>query len=496
MKKALFVLPALFSAILSHSLLAAVSQEVDYLAILMDGHKIGYSIHTRKVEDKKITTVEDMNMLIGRGNTAIRFLSKDISVETPSGTPISFEITQNIGESRKGTVSNGKIRMAIQSGPTSRVVEIPYPSGALMAEGLRLLQIKKGLQPGQRYEVSIFKPDMEGAVVPAEVWVGQKTKIDLFGRVLELTEVKMNMKLNQQTVTITSYVDEDFTALKSIVPMMGMTLELLACEKEFALGQDDIVDFLDKLSLACPIPLSTAQLEGPITYELTAATDKPLVIPSTHTQTVKEIAPGKFEVTVQPLVPQETVKYPYDGKDKEIQKLLEPTEYLQTKDSKIIDLVRHAATTPDDAVKAALQIENFVMGYITKKDLSVGYASAAEVARSRQGDCTEHALLTAAICRAAGIPARVACGVVYADTLGEKKNVFGAHMWTEVYLGDKWFPIDATRAPNGYSAGHITLAHSNGNPTDFFSLVNTLGCFKIDKVTIASKTNTPAAAAK
>lgn len=496
MKKTLFILPALFYVILSNPLFAA-AEEIDYLAILVDGHKIGYSVHTRKADDKKITTIEDMNMLIGRGNMAIRYTSKEISVETPAGKPISFEMTQNISgakESRKGTVKDGKVKMTVQSGPSSKVSEIAYPSGALMAEGLRLVQIQKGLQPGQTYEVSIFRPDMENAV-PAEIVVGQKTKVDLFGRVLDLTEVKMNMKLGQQVITVTSFVDENLDALKSIVPMMGMNLELLACEKEFALRQDDIVDFLDKLSIASPVSLDETQLAGPITYELTATTDKPLILPATDSQTIKEVAPGKLQVTVTPSVPQGPVKYPYEGKDKEIQKAIQATDYLQTKDSKITDLVKHAATTSDDAVKASLQIENFVMGYITKKDFSVGYASAAEVARSRQGDCTEHALLTAAICRAAGIPARIACGVVYADVLGEKKNVFGAHMWTEVFLGDKWYPIDSTRAPNGFSAGHITLAHSDGNPTDFFSLVNTLGCFKIDKVTVATKTNSVAPAA-
>ena len=40
-------------------------------------------------------------------------------------------------------------------------------------------------------------------------------------------------------------------------------------------------------------------------------------------------------------------------------------------------------------------------------------ATAAEVARSREGDCTEHAVLLAALARARGIPARVAMGLVY-----------------------------------------------------------------------------------
>jgi hypothetical protein len=498
MKKTSIIILVLFSAILSQPLFAAAPEETDYLAILVDGHKIGYAIHTRKVEASKVTTTDDMNMLIARGPTALRYASKETSIESLAGKPIRFEFTQNISgakQIRKGDIRDGQVKMTVQNGSATETLTQPYPAGSLMAEGIRLLQVKQGLAPGQKYEVLIFRPDMEEGI-RAQVEVGQKTKIDLLGRIVELSEVKMSMQFGQQAITQTSYVDDKFNALKTLSPMMGMTLELIACEKEVALRQDDIVDFLDKLSLACPVALTKSQLAGPITYELTATTDKPLLLPTTDTQTVKEIAPGRLEVTIHTVTPQGPAKYPYTGKDKDIKKALEPTEYLQIKDDKIVDLVKYAATTPDDAVKASFQIENFVMGYITKKDFSVGYASAAEVARSRQGDCTEHALLTAAICRAAGIPARVVCGLVYADAIGDKKNVFGAHMWTEVYLGDKWYPIDSTRAPNGFSAGHITLARSDGNPTDFFSLVNTLGCFKIDKVTVAANANIAPTAAK
>jgi len=66
-------------------------------------------------------------------------------------------------------------------------------------------------------------------------------------------------------------------------------------------------------------------------------------------------------------------------------------------------------------------------------------------------------------------------------------------MWAEGYIGDKWIPLDPTRAPNGFSAGHIALAYGNGEPIDFFSMVNTLGCFKIDKVILPSQAARPAA---
>ena len=42
-------------------------------------------------------------------------------------------------------------------------------------------------------------------------------------------------------------------------------------------------------------------------------------------------------------------------------------------------------------------------------------------------------------------------------------------------------------AAPGSTVKHIALACGSGEPTDFFSLVNTLGCFKIEKITLTEK---------
>jgi len=114
--------------------------------------------------------------------------------------------------------------------------------------------------------------------------------------------------------------------------------------------------------------------------------------------------------------------------------------------------------------------------------LSVAYASAAEVARSREGDCTEHAVLLAAMCRSVGLPARVVCGIVYVPSLGEKKDVFLPHAWVEAYVGKEWVCIDA--ALRGFDVGHIAFCHGDGNPESFFGIVNTLGNFKIASASV------------
>ena len=237
----------------------------------------------------------------------------------------------------------------------------------------------------------------------------------------------------------------------------------------------------------------------PSTYEIKPTTDKTarFRIPSHQTVEPKD---GTLLVTVRRLTPPEGVALPYDGKDPNILEYLKPAEYLQSDNKEIIDLAKNAVGGTTDAAKAAKQIEAFVAGYIQKKDLSVGYASAAEVAESRQGDCSEHALLTAAMCRAVGIPSRVVCGVVYVESFINQKSIFGGHMWAEAWLGGQWIELDATRISQtepgyGFDPGHIALAHGNGSPADFFNLVNTLGCFKIEKITThKAETKTEAAA--
>jgi hypothetical protein len=84
-------------------------------------------------------------------------------------------------------------------------------------------------------------------------------------------------------------------------------------------------------------------------------------------------------------------------------------------------------------------------------------ASAGEVAQTMEGDCTEHAVLLAAMLRAKGIPSRIAVGLVYVESL----SAFGCHMWTEANLDGKWIPLDATRGARGISAAYIKLADSS-----------------------------------
>jgi transglutaminase-like putative cysteine protease len=146
----------------------------------------------------------------------------------------------------------------------------------------------------------------------------------------------------------------------------------------------------------------------------------------------------------------------------------------------IKDLARRATKGAKDDLARMRKAEQFVREYIFGKNLSVGYASALEVATTRQGDCTEHALLLAAIARASGIPARVATGLAYVPRFGNREHVFVPHAWTEAWVDGRWHGFDA--ALNGFDSGHIALAVGDGDPVRYFAGVALLGRLQIEGI--------------
>ncbi len=79
-------------------------------------------------------------------------------------------------------------------------------------------------------------------------------------------------------------------------------------------------------------------------------------------------------------------------------------------------------------------------------------ASAKGALKARSGDCSEHAALFAALCRAAALPARTAYGLS-----GSGKALY-FHVWSEFYAGGRWVPLDAALGRFGLPASYLTLS--------------------------------------
>ena len=468
--------------------------QTEYLAVFLDGKKVGHAVQTRLESDGKVTTSENVNISLSRSGIPVTVDMTETSIETADGKPLGFMSVQNISMMVMkivGTVDDrGMVNLTSTSMGAEQKETMPWPEGAIMAEGLRILTLKKGLKEGAAYSARIFSPGLMQAV-DAQIKIGPKQNVDLLGRVVPLTEVAINMNVpGSGEIPNILYVDEDFRAQKSIVNVAGMQMEMIACTKEFALGQNDVFEVFNKMFLSSPQPLENLANTKAISYHLTPTSQTAeMIFPSTDNQQAKKLPDGSVIVVVRPLAAPSGAKFPYRGRDKTILEATQPTRFLQSDNEEVIKLGRLAVGDTKDAAQAVAKIEAFVADYVQNKNLSIGYASAAEVAASRQGDCSEFAVLTAAMCRSLGIPAQVVMGIAYVDDFVSLQTGFGGHAWVRAYVGDKWVGLDAafkSSGRGGYDAGHIAEAVGNGNPEDFFALIGTIGQYKIDKIIVAN----------
>jgi hypothetical protein len=460
--------------------------QTEYFALFMDGLKAGYSSHSRTVSGGRVITTESVYLDVQRVGIPISIATFETYIETPDGRALEFKSVQDLGLMRMEivgrSVGQGRFEVTAESGGQEQKQIIDIPEGALMSEGIRLLQLKRGLKEGTSYTTKIFNGGMLTAI-DVDIVVGPTENVDLLGRVARLTRVDTTMRLMTGEVGSISYVDKDLRLFKSVIPIAGLKVEMVSCTKAFALSDNDIIDLLDKTLVRSPVALGDISKARMITYELAGKSDAKFHIPSNDNQKVVVDGNGLQIVTVQPVKAPAGVKLGYKGSEPELLEALKPTRFVQSDSKEIIALASEAIGQTQDAGEAAGRIEKFINNYIEEKGFGIGYGSAVEVAQSREGDCSEHAVLTAAMCKAVGIPAQVVSGMVYVDDLEGYRNIFGGHAWTQVYIGDRWVYLDATR-PDRSKAGHIALASGSGDPESFLEMVTSIGNFVINEVKV------------
>jgi Tfp pilus assembly protein PilF len=183
-----------------------------------------------------------------------------------------------------------------------------------------------------------------------------------------------------------------------------------------------------------------------------------------------ETLPGKgFKVTVLRKEPEDiSFTLPFQP-SLALQPYLQSSPYIQASDAEIQKTAQSVASGESRAYAAAQRLRQWVYQNIVNKNYDTAFAGARETLLNRSGDCTEHAVLLAALARAIGLPSRLAVGLLYLpDAVQGSSGRFVYHMWTEVWLGknhgqaDKgeWVPLDASQKEPWVGADRIKLADS------------------------------------
>ena len=175
----------------------------------------------------------------------------------------------------------------------------------------------------------------------------------------------------------------------------------------------------------------------------------------------------------------------------DLQLMLEPNDWVQSRDFRIRDFARDARGSSVDARMHSLAL--LVRQHMTGAIDFNRYDSATQAFDSRSGDCTEFAVLLAAAARSRGIPARVVAGLSYASRFLGRKHAFSPHLWVQAWDGARWISYDA--ALDRFDATHIALAIGDGTPQGFAQVMHAIAHLRIvDAAAIVEDDTTTTAA--
>ena len=281
-------------------------------------------------------------------------------------------------------------------------------------------------------------------------------RIDAYGRETVALRVRSVSSANP-SVPVMEFLDEQGVALKSELKMGAIPMSLVAVTKDEALAEGEGAD---------------PELFAPTLVKIEPPIDDPRgLVGASYILRVNEgELPDLFEggvygferIDAQSARVTVDLDEPAPAPNGDLAKTsyIRATTYANIDDVRILQLARSALRdAPDDKAGRAETLRDFVYGFVETKDLGTGFATASEVCRTASGDCTEHAVLLAALLREERIPSRVVSGLIYIDGFAGERSGFGFHMWTQALLTvdgrPSWVDLDAV-LPKGT---HMDAAH-------------------------------------
>lgn len=446
-----------------------------WMSVLLGGRKIG-SLHIERQRDgQTVTTTQTLAILLTRNGKNIPLGNTIRSVETPDGQPLGFGARSTMS-AMDSTVEgrrqpDGRFHVDITVGGATRRETMDWPAGALLAEGQRLAMLRAGAHPGVHYELAIFDPASR-QVAQTQVEVLGEEMVTLPDGAQMLNHQRQRLFQSRGDQTMDLWLDSSGTARKGLIGMLGRRLEMLACDLACAQAPAQNVDMYRAATVDAPRPLTADLRNTLLRYRVHVDGDIAQPFIDTSEQGVTALGHGDWQIDIG--------GYRANGQPPPQPDDLAANAWLQSDAPAIRELAAQAigsARTPEQKMR---RLRSFVSNYIVQHGLDVGYASALEVVANRQGDCTEFAVLLAAMARAAGIPARVVTGMAYASRYDGHSRVFVPHAWVQAWLGTRWKSYDA--ALHRFDSTHIAIDSGDGDPWHFYGATYLFGRLRIDSI--------------
>ena len=460
MSKTTAIIIILFTGLIC---LPSVSDESRYYTIDMMGKRIGYADYFLYGTKSDVKVVSETFIKVKMLGQPYDITYQALGIYSPQMTPIRYAVTLAQGgmvtevycEFSENQV---KVKRTMAGSTTTKTSNV----GDFMVEGNLMdtwnLMFRSMGEITVTRKFQLFLPLLsdvtEIEVEPMNVELLPSLEGEEYCNVYKVTFTKLNQEMKMWVS------QSDKTVLKMEVPEQQAIIQIARPED---LGK--IEDF-EALSKAFAI----ANVLIPNWKDLTSMKIRIKVESIGELFSFDELQSDfqKFEGVKEGNIAEgiiETKRYEYKKQNPPpfpIEKINVDAEFLQSGfrvESDDPDIIAKAKELTADATNSWNAVHKIATWVFQNIKYKITGGSAKQALVTKEGDCGPHTILTIALCRAVGIPARMIGGVLYSSTLG---GSFGQHYWTEVWMGeDGWIPLDSTSGEIGnLSPAHITLWHA------------------------------------
>lgn len=451
----------------SESVDPKISSKEEWMGIYSGGDKIGYS-HTliEPIKQKvKVTEETKLRMTILGSNQDVEVKSNYVLNKY---TIQSFDFSMKAGLvelQAEGKREGKELRVQISSASGKSEISFPLTDEPLVPSMLFKWLMDQNPKLGSRYEAPLFDPTL---VLTGGEAQGLKAMLTIEGR----EEVKIplgSFKTHRVKMTFmgsesTSWITQDGEIIKEVSPP-GLVSVRETRDKVLSESLSSL-DIINKTAIS-----SDVLLDNPRTLRLLRVringigSTKGLDLEDGNEQFFKD---GIIEVRQTDLSQLNPYLLPYSGK--EYKPYTRANSLIQSDDPRIVEKSKEILKGEKNSLRAAEEISKWVYNNLEKVP-TVSIPNALDVLKTKRGDCNEHATLFAALTRAAGIPTKIAFGVVYLD------GKFYYHAWNEVFVG-RWVAVDPTFGQFPADASHIRFLE--GDLSRGSEIIRLVGKIKIE----------------
>lgn len=454
--------------------------EERHYAQSLAGRPCGRSSERVEAEGDLVRTRATLELRFRRLGEETRVDLASTFVETRAGDPVSAEVAQSGGSPVRFAFARSERgwKVAIDRGAGAAPESVELADDFLTPrEVAAFVAARHAADAG---EIRFRALDVQSGLAVAEVAMtrGAGERFAFDGR--ELAATRYAVRNSLLPVAAHEVLDGEGRTLVSAVEFPGLgTLESrLATRAEADAAAASATFDLIAGTFVRTAPVARWSARGTLVLGLSVEGGELPELPSEGAQRVERIDARHAVVEID--IARGSAAAEGDATDP---RWLRATELLDFASAPVTELLASsAARTPAGATpfEIAERLRRLVGRHLVDKNLATAFGSAGEAARTRAGDCTEHAVLLAALLRARGIPSRVASGLVYVPNLAGNGPGFGWHLWTQALVpapapaaegGEaRWFDFDATvgATGRGFHAAHLLVATSGleGGATD------------------------------